>query len=96
MESLNALVDPRLGWNIRFPQAINDAGQIAATAERGGVQYAVRLDLIRKSAESAPQMEEYDLEAGPILQPLSQQEAAADAREEAEAQAREVTQPVRQ
>jgi probable HAF family extracellular repeat protein len=96
MESLNALIDPRLGWDIRFPQAINDAGQIAATAERGGVLYAVRLDLIRKSAESAPQIDENDHEAGPIVQPLSQQEAAADARAEAEAQARELAQPVRQ
>lgn len=47
MQSLNALVDPGLGWDIQSPQAINDAGQIAATAVRRGVSYAVRLDLIR-------------------------------------------------
>lgn len=54
MQSLNALIDPALGWDIRFPQAINDAGQIAATAYRRGVQYAVRLDLIRPLALQAP------------------------------------------
>jgi len=47
MESLNSLIDPKSGWNITFSRAINDAGQIAADAVRGGVQYAVRLDLIR-------------------------------------------------
>ncbi|XYJ10057.1 HAF repeat-containing protein [Telluria sp. B2] len=36
MESLNALIDPRQGWNITLPQAINDAGQIAAIAFRNG------------------------------------------------------------
>ncbi|MDT1878909.1 HAF repeat-containing protein, partial [Acinetobacter baumannii] len=41
MQSLNTLVDPRLGWHIGTAQAINDAGQIAATAVRGGVQYAI-------------------------------------------------------
>lgn len=96
MESLNALIDPRLGWNISSPQAINDAGQIAANAIRNGVQYAVRLDLIRKSAESAPQVDENDHEAGAIVQPMSPQDAEADARAEAEAQAREVAQPARQ
>jgi len=95
MESLNALIDPRLGWNIHNPEAINDAGQIAATATRNGVRYAVRLDLIRKSAESAPQVEENDHEAGAIVQPASR-DAEADARAEAEAQAREVTVPVKQ
>ena len=95
MESLNALIDPRLGWNIHAPQAINDAGQIAANATRNGVQYAVRLDLIRKSAESAPQVDENDHEAGAIVQPMSPQDAEADARAEAEAQARELAQPVR-
>ncbi|MES2899394.1 MAG: HAF repeat-containing protein [Pseudomonadota bacterium] len=56
MQSLNALIDPALGWDIQSPQAINDAGQIAATAYRRGVQYAVRLDLIRPHALTAPSL----------------------------------------
>jgi probable HAF family extracellular repeat protein len=94
MESLNSLIDPKLGWNISFPRAINDAGQIAAIAFRGGVQYAVRLDLIRPSALSAPVLEPDD-QADPISQ-LSPAEAAAQARAEAEAAAREVVRPVAQ
>jgi len=42
-----ALVDPGPGWNSGGPEVINDAGRIAATAIRAGVQYAIRLDLIR-------------------------------------------------
>jgi probable HAF family extracellular repeat protein len=57
MQSLNALIDPKPGWDILRPEAINDAGQIAATAFRNGVQYAVRLDLIRPSAVTAPAAE---------------------------------------
>lgn len=57
MQSLNTLVDPKLGWDIRLPRAINDAGQIAATAYRKGVPYAVRLDLIRPSMLAAPVLE---------------------------------------
>ena len=57
MESLNALVDRRLGWDIYSPQAINDAGQIAANAMRNGVHYAVRLDLIRPSTLAAPELD---------------------------------------
>jgi len=57
MESLNALIDRRLGWDIFSPQAINDAGQIAANATRNGVQYAVRLDLIRPNVLATPQLE---------------------------------------
>ena len=56
MQSLNALVDPALGWDIQSPQAINDAGQIAATAVRRGVSYAVRLDLIRPQVLAAPEV----------------------------------------
>jgi probable HAF family extracellular repeat protein len=89
MQSLNALIDPKLGWDIRLPQGINDAGQIAATAFRNGVQYAVRLDLIRPHLEAAPSLDD---EAGAIVQPLSAQDAAADAQAEAEAQAREAVQ----
>ncbi|MEJ7805533.1 MAG: HAF repeat-containing protein [Telluria sp.] len=56
MQSLNALIDPALHWDIQAPQAINNAGQIAATATRHGVQYAVRLDLIRPMLELAPDL----------------------------------------
>jgi probable HAF family extracellular repeat protein len=96
MESLNALVDPALGWNIQFPRAINDKGQIAADAVRGGVQYAVRLDPIRPSLEAAP-AQDIDDEAGPIVQSglTAEQEAAETKLEaEAQAQAKEVLKPV--
>ena len=53
MESLNALIDPRSGWNISFARGINDAGQIIADGFRNGAQYAVRLDLIRPHALGA-------------------------------------------
>ncbi|MFC4930371.1 HAF repeat-containing protein [Massilia sp. GCM10023247] len=58
MESLNSLIDRRSGWNITFPRAINDAGQIAANGFRNGVGYAVRLDLIRPHALGAPQLDD--------------------------------------
>lgn len=90
MQSLNALVDPKLGWDIYAPEAINDAGQIAATATRGGVQYAVRLDLIRPSAELALVVD--DEEASADDKALSPAEAEADAA----AQAQEVVAPVQQ
>ena len=95
MESLNALVDPRLGWNIANPRAINDAGQIAATAYRNGVPYAVRLDLIRPHPDAAPAPE---ADAAAEMASLSQSPAleAALAKAEAQAQAREVARPVAQ
>jgi probable HAF family extracellular repeat protein len=95
MESLNSLIDPKLGWNIQFPRAINDAGQIAATAYRKGVPYAVRLDLIRPSVLSEPELEPDDQAepTGPLVSPA---EAAAQDKAEAEAQAREVARPVAQ
>jgi probable HAF family extracellular repeat protein len=90
MESLNALVDPKLGWNIQFARAINDKGQIAADAVRAGVQYAVRLDPIRPSLEAAP-AQDIDDEAGPIVQSgLTPEQEAAEAKLEAEAQAKEL------
>jgi probable HAF family extracellular repeat protein len=96
MESLNALVDPKLGWNIQFPRAINDKGQIAADAVRAGVQYAVRLDPIRPSLEAAP-AEDIDEEAGPIVQSgLTAEQEAAEAKAEAEAQAKEMVRPAGQ
>ncbi|HEY0489942.1 MAG TPA: HAF repeat-containing protein [Telluria sp.] len=91
MQSLNALIDRKSGWNIGSPQAINDAGQIAATATRKGVQYAVRLDLIRPIVTTAPQPQ-LDEEGALPAQRMSPAEAAA----EAEAQAREVVRPVSQ
>lgn len=66
-ESLNALIDPKSGWNIGFARGINDAGQIVADAVRGGVQYAVRLDLIRPHALGTPLIEADD-EAGVAVQ----------------------------
>jgi probable HAF family extracellular repeat protein len=95
MESLNSLIDPKLGWDIRFPKAINDAGQIAATAYRNGVSYAVRLDQIRPSAVTVPELE-LDEEAGASTAPMSSAEAAAAAKAEAEALALEVVRPVQQ
>ena len=92
MELLNSLIDPRLGWNITRPQAINDAGQIAATAFRNGRSYAVRLDLIRPYAHAVPPAEP-DGEAS-VEPALSAEAAAARAKAEAEAAAREVAQPV--
>ncbi len=56
MQSLNALIDPAQRWSILYPKAINDAGQIAATAMRDRVMYAVRLDLIRPMLERAPEL----------------------------------------
>jgi probable HAF family extracellular repeat protein len=95
MESLNALIDPKLGWNIASPQAINDAGQIAANAVRKGVQYAVRLDLIRPHLETTPAPAPED-EAGSTGQSLSPEQAAAEAKAEAEAAAKEVAKPLGQ
>ena len=94
MQSLGTLIDPRLGWTFINPVAINDAGQIAATAFRNGRSYAVRLDLIRPYANAVPAAEP-DEEAS-VEPPLSAEAAAARAKEEAEAAAREVAQPVMQ
>ncbi len=93
MQSLNALIDPALGWDIDSPEAINKAGQIAATATRAGLRYAVRLDLIRPMAVQTMQLE-LDEDAPPLAQ--EQAQAAADAKADAQAQAREVVRPVRQ
>ena len=95
MQSLNTLVDPRLGWHIGTAQAINDAGQIAATAVRGGVQYAIRLDLLRPHALAAPALDA-DQAAELAAIATSPATAALLARAEAEAQAREVVQAVAQ
>lgn len=89
MQSLNALIDPKLGWDIAAPQAINDAGQIAATAYRKGIPYAVRLDLIRPSSLSAPHLDEDDAGAAPA-------QVETPARAALEAEAGEVARPVQQ
>ena len=93
MESLNALVR-RPEWNIVDADAINDAGQIAATAVRNGVSYAVRLDLVRPHVDRAAPAE-HDEEAD-VAAPVSQAQAAQRAKEEAQAVAREVAVPVGQ
>lgn len=93
MESLNALVDPRQGWDIRSAAAINDAGQIAATAWRQGVQYAVRLDLIRPCLETAPALEA-DADDAALLKQATP--TPAEVRAEADARSREVAVPVKQ
>jgi uncharacterized membrane protein len=96
MESLNALIDPKGGWDIRFPRAINDKGQIAATAVRGGRQYAVRLDPIRPGAEVAQELT-LDEEAGPIVRSgLTPGQEEAEAKVEAEAAAKEAVKPLGQ
>lgn len=109
MQSLNSLIDPGARWDISFPKAINDAGQIAATAYRGRVQYAVRLDLIRPLAAPAPVLEgqaaqlaeEVARAAGMLgmhgLSPLARKALTdSEARADAAAQAREMVKPVRQ
>ena len=90
MQSLNAMIDPAGGWNVFSPQAINDAGQIAANATRKGVQYAVRLDLIRPMLERAP-VAAHDESPAPAAEAT-----AAEAKADAQAQAREVAIPVPQ
>ncbi|MGX4641949.1 HAF repeat-containing protein [Massilia sp. SYSU DXS3249] len=57
MESLNALIDRKSGWNISFSRGINDAGQVIADGYRNGVGYAVRLDLVRPHALGKAQIE---------------------------------------
>lgn len=68
MENINSLINPGSGWNIVSIRGINDAGQLAATGWHDGVQYAVRLDLIRPHALGtpyiAPDDEEQEVDAG--------------------------------
>jgi probable HAF family extracellular repeat protein len=96
MQSLNALVDPRPGWDLT-PVDINDAGQIAAIGYRNGQMYAVRLDPIRPSLE-APLVRspEQDDAINALDPPLAPGQAAAEAALDAAARAREVVQPVQQ
>jgi probable HAF family extracellular repeat protein len=46
MTDLNDLIDPASGWVIKEAAAINEVRQIAATACKDGLCYAVRLDLV--------------------------------------------------
>ncbi|WP_137174930.1 HAF repeat-containing protein [Massilia sp. HP4] len=95
MESLNALIDPAAGWDISNPIAINDAGQVAAVATRGGVRYSVRLDLIRPHVDTAPALDA-EAQSELLTFPASPALDAALAKAEAQAQAREVARPVAQ
>jgi uncharacterized membrane protein len=86
MQSLNALIDPKSGWDIQFPRAINDHGQIAATGYRNGMQHAVRLDLIRPHLLQLPPL--------PLDASTPTMADAAEEKAEAAEQAREVVRPV--
>ncbi|MEW7849665.1 HAF repeat-containing protein [Massilia aurea] len=92
MQSLNVLIEPRQGWNILYPTAINDAGQILASARRNGLQYTVRLDLVRPYTNAVPAAEPDEEPA--VEPPVSPQAATAQGKQEAAAVAREVARPV--
>jgi probable HAF family extracellular repeat protein len=53
MVDLNTLIDPASGWTITDAQAINDVHQVAGTACKGDLCYAVRLDLVPAVPEPA-------------------------------------------
>lgn len=53
MVLLDSLIDPCLGWTVEGADGINDLGQIAATACKAGLCYAVRLDLASAVPEPA-------------------------------------------
>jgi uncharacterized membrane protein len=95
MQSLNALIDPAPGWNIQLPRDINDAGQIAATGARNGRYYAVRLDPVRPSLDAIPALDaDAAAEICEIDPPRTPEQAAADAQQDREAQARETVRQV--
>lgn len=50
---LDNLIDPASGWTIQNASAINELGQIAGTACRDGLCYAVRLDVAPAVPETA-------------------------------------------
>lgn len=54
MVLLDALIDPALGWTVQEANGINEFGQIAGTACKAGLCYAVRLDLASAVPEPAP------------------------------------------
>jgi hypothetical protein len=95
MQSLDALIDPAPGWNIQLPRDINDAGQIAATGARNGQYYAVRLDPVRPSLDAIPALDaDAAAEIREIDPPGTPEQAAADAQQDREAQARETVRQV--
>ena len=94
MQSLLDLIDPKHGWQILYPRAINDAGQIVANALRNGQFYTIRLDLIRPQAHTVQPVD--SAEEASVEPPVSAEAAAARAKAEAEAAAREVAKPVAQ
>jgi probable HAF family extracellular repeat protein len=44
IRNINTLIDPASGWEVTDAEGINDKGQIAGTACKAGLCYAVRLD----------------------------------------------------
>lgn len=54
MVLLDTLLDPVLGWTVQEANSINELGQIAGTACKSGLCYAVRLDLATAVPEPAP------------------------------------------
>lgn len=56
MTDLNTLIDPASGWVVTNAAAINEVRQIAATARRNGLCYAVRLDLVPAVPEPSGSM----------------------------------------
>jgi probable HAF family extracellular repeat protein len=53
MMLLDGLIDPALGWTVQEANGINELGQIAGTACKAGLCYAVRLDLATAVPEPA-------------------------------------------
>ena len=53
MVLLDSLIDPASGWSVHNAYAINEAGQIAGSACKAGLCYAVRLDLAPAIPEPA-------------------------------------------
>lgn len=54
MRLLDSLLDPAAGWSLVQAEAINDLHQIAGTACKAGLCYAVRLDLANAVPEPGP------------------------------------------
>jgi probable HAF family extracellular repeat protein len=63
MVLLDGLIDPALGWTVQEANGINELGQIAGTACKAGLCYAVRLDL----ASAVPEPTEAMLLAAGLL-----------------------------
>jgi hypothetical protein len=63
MVLLDGLIDPALGWTVQEANGINELVQIAGTACKAGLCYAVRLDL----ASAVPEPTEAMLPAAGLL-----------------------------